>query len=158
AETEDEGRGTDSEVFRPPSFVLRPDEVLDLLTSLVDKSLAVYQEREGKARYHLLETVRQYGRERLEETGEGEAGQAGHRDWFLGLAEEAAPKLGGREQAEWLQILEEEHENLRAALDWSLSEAGSEAALRFCGAMGPFWWTRGYLSEGRQWCARALGT
>ena len=107
-------------------------------------------------RYRLLETVRQYAREKLVESGGGEAVRERHRDYFLALAEEAEPKLIGAEQAEWLQRLEEEHENLRAGLDWSLVEAGSGGGLRLCGALQRFWFTRGHLAEGREWCARVL--
>jgi predicted ATPase/class 3 adenylate cyclase len=133
-------------------------EALDLLTSLADKSLVVVAEQnDGHSRYGLLETVRQYARERLLESGGGEALWERHRDYFLALAEEAAPKLDGPEQTERLRRLEEEHENLRAGLEWSLVEAGSGGGLRLCGALQRFWWTRGHLTEGREWCARALG-
>ena len=136
---------------------MQDGDVLDLLTSLADKSLVVAEQRDGHSRYRLLETVRQYARERLVESGGGEAVRERHRDYFLALAEEAEPKLMGAEQAEWLQRLEEEHENLRAGLDWSLAEAGSGGGLRLCGALQRFWITRGHLSEGREWCARVLG-
>ena len=132
-------------------------EVLDLLTSLADKSLVVAEEKDGHSRYRLLETVRQYARERLLEGEGGKAVRERHRDTFLALVEEAEPKLLGAEQAEWLQRLEEEHENLRAALDWSVAEAGSAGGLRLCGALLRFWATRGHLSEGREWCVRVLG-
>ena len=131
-------------------------EVLDLLTSLADKSLVVVEQNDGHSRYRLLETVRQYARERLLESGGGEAVRERHRDYFLALAEEAEPKLMGAEQAEWLQRLEEEHDNLRSALEWSLADAGSQKDLRLCGALQRFWSTRGHLSEGREWCARIL--
>ena len=130
--------------------------VLDLLTSLVDKSLVVYQERQGKARYHLLETVRQYAKERLQESGESKSVKARHQDYFLALAEEAEPNLRGPEQAEWLNRLEVEHDNLRAALDRSLSEPGASTGLRFCESLSRFWSVRGHLSEGRKWCVRVL--
>src|SRR5262249_29555224 len=73
------------------------------------------------------------------------------------IAEEAVPKLTGEEQAEWLQRLEAEHENLRAALNWSLAEAESKASLRLCVALRHFWELRGYVSEGQEWFERALG-
>ena len=79
-----------------------------------------------------------------------------HRDYFLALAEEAEPKLQGAEQAEWLQRLEEEHENLRAASTGASSTRNRSEGLRLCGALQRFWWTRGHLSEGREWCARVL--
>ena len=78
-------------------------DVLDLLTSLADKSLVVAEQSDGHSRYRLLETVRQYARERLMESGGGEAVRERHRDYFLALAEEAEPKLMGAEQAEWLR-------------------------------------------------------
>jgi non-specific serine/threonine protein kinase len=102
--------------------------------------------------------VRQYARERFSETAAGEPVRDRHRDYFLSLAEQAAPKLNDAEQTAWLRRLDEEHENLRTALEWSLVEAESETRLRLCRALYRFWWARGYLSEGREWCARALGT
>ena len=104
-----------------------------------------------------LETIREYARDRLIAAGDEEHMRERHRDYFLALAEEAEPKLTGAEQIEWLQRLEEEHENLRAGLDWSLVEAGSGGGLRLCGALHRFWFVRGHLSEGREWCVRVLG-
>ena len=131
-------------------------EVLDRLTSLSDKSLVVAEQQEGHSRYRLLETVRQYAQERLVESGGGAAIRERHRDYFLALAEEAEPKLSDAEQAEWLQRLDSEHENLRAALGWSLEAAQFMSGLRLCGALQQFWWTRGHLAEGREWCVRFL--
>ncbi len=131
-------------------------EALDLLTSLADKSLAVVEQNDGHSRYRLLEMVRQYAREKLLESGGAEAVRQAHRDYFLALAEEAEPKLLGAEQGEWLRRLEEEHDNLRSALEWSLADARSQEDLRLCGALNRFWSTRGHLAEGRQWCARIL--
>ena len=144
------------------------EDVLDLLAGLVDKSLAVYEEDEqGQGRYHLLETVRQYGRDRLAETGESDALRGRHQKFFLALAEEAEPMLSGRDQIIWLDCLELEHDNLRAALDWCLSseslggesvsnENAAVAGLRLTGALGSFWLVRGHLSKGRQWLDRTL--
>ena len=131
-------------------------DILDLLSSLVDKSLVVPDQGDAQTRYRLLETVRQYARDRLEDTGGSAAVRVRHRDYYLALAEEANPKLKSAEQAEWLRRLEEEHENLRAGLEWSLVETGSKAGLRLCGALQRFWWTHGHLAEGRQWCTRVL--
>ena len=131
-------------------------EVFDLLTSLCDKSLVAVEQNDGPSRYRLLETVRQYVHERLLQSGGGGAFRERHRDYFLALAEAAAPKLLGADQAEWLHRLEEEHDNLRSALEWSLVEAGSQEDLRLCGALHRFWSTRGHLVEGREWCARVL--
>jgi predicted ATPase/class 3 adenylate cyclase/DNA-binding SARP family transcriptional activator len=120
-------------------------EVLDLLTQLVEKSLVGYEEQEGKARYRLLETVRQYGRDRLLESGEEEAVRERHRDYFLALAEEAEPQLRGPQQKAWMDRLEREHDNLRAALEWSFTEeGGAEAALRLTAALAWFGWGQTY--------------
>ena len=91
--------------------------MLDLLTALVEKSLVLAEERAGEARYRLLETVRQYARDRLLEAGEAAAVRERHRDWFLALAEAAEPELRGAGPGRWLERLEAEHDNLRAALD-----------------------------------------
>jgi predicted ATPase/class 3 adenylate cyclase len=131
-------------------------EVLDLLLRLVDKSLVVAEEEEGKARYRMLETVQQYGRERLREAGEVEAVRRRHRDWYLELAERAEPRLLGEEQAAWLDRLEQEHANLRAALTWSVESGGTEAALRLVGALWRFWAVRGYFEEARGYLEAAL--
>ncbi len=131
-------------------------EVLDLLTSLVEKSLVVFEEQEGQARYRLLETIRQYAGEKLLQSGHRERMQQRHQRFYLALAEEAEPHLKGIKQGEWLWRLETEHENLRAALNRSLLEPDSGAVLRLCGLLCPFWWRRGHLSEGRQWCTWAL--
>ena len=109
-------------------------DILELLTSLSDKSLVMAEQKDERARYRLLETMRQYAQEKLWESGGSEAVRGRHRNYFLALAEEAEPKLMGTEQAAWLQHLEEEHENLRASLDWCLDRAGSDAGLRLCGS------------------------
>lgn len=138
---------------------LERDEVLDLLTHLVDKSLVlVAEQRGGEARYRLLETVRQYGLEWLE--GSGEAGVILHHRhalWYLALAERAEQGLSGPDQLRLLARLETEHDNLRAALRWSL-EGGEaeELGLRLAAVLWSFWYTRGHLSEGRGWLERAI--
>jgi predicted ATPase/class 3 adenylate cyclase/Tfp pilus assembly protein PilF len=137
---------------------LDEDEVFELLTSLVDKSLVVVGDASvGESRYRLLETVRQYARERLQEGSGDEATRARHRDCFLALAEQAKPRLTGPEQAAWLERLECDHENLRTALESCLADAEPSKGLRLCGALQRFWFTRGYFAEGRAWCALFLG-
>ncbi|MCW3052492.1 MAG: transcriptional regulator, LuxR family, partial [Chthonomonadales bacterium] len=133
-------------------------EALDLLTSLSDKSLVVAETQGQTTRYRLLETVRQYGRERLVDGGEGEQIRIRHRDYFLAMAEDAEPHLAGAEQAHWLTLLEEEHDNLRQALAFCLEEAeGAEAGLRLGAALFRFWLMRNHLSEGRAHLAAVLG-
>jgi predicted ATPase/class 3 adenylate cyclase len=130
--------------------------VLDLLISLCDKSLVVVDQNGSRSRYSLLETVRQYARDRLFESGRSAIVRDRHRDEFLALAEAAESELVGRDQAEWLRRLEQEHENLRAALDWSIAAPDKTCGLRLCGALQQFWIARSYLSEGQEWCARML--
>ena len=130
--------------------------VLDTLESLVGKSLVKQSEAHGEPRFTMLETIREYARDRLIAAGGEERMQERHWECFLALAEKAEPNLMGAEQATWLQRLEEEHENLRAALNWSVVEAGSGNGLRLCAAMHGFWDVRGHISEGREWCARVL--
>jgi non-specific serine/threonine protein kinase len=120
-------------------------QVLDLLTSLIDKSLVLFEERESAGgRYRLLEMVRQYAAEGLQASGEAEPIKRKHRDWFLVLAEAAEPQLKGAEQANWLQRLETEHDNLRVALAWRATDVqGAQAGLRLAGALYRFWFMRG---------------
>jgi non-specific serine/threonine protein kinase len=131
-------------------------DVLELLSHLVDKSLVVAEESwERGARYRLLEPVRQYAWEKLRVSGEAEAVGRRHAEFFLALAEEAELELIRPLQAEWLDRLVTEHDNLRAALSWTL---GREIDLgpRIAGALCRFWHTRGYLSEGRRYLEEAV--
>jgi predicted ATPase/DNA-binding SARP family transcriptional activator/DNA-binding CsgD family transcriptional regulator len=131
-------------------------DVLELLSLLVDKSLVEAEENwERGARYRLLEPVRQYAREKLEESGEGEAIGRRHAEFFLALAEEAELELSRPRQAEWLDRLETEQDNLRAALTWAL-EREVDLGPRMAGALCRFWHTRGYLSEGRRYLEQAV--
>jgi predicted ATPase/DNA-binding SARP family transcriptional activator len=150
---------SDEDSLLSTSYCLLPAfEVLDVLTSLVTKSLVQFGER-GVAdrRYRLLEMVRQYAAEGLQASGEAEQIKTRHRDWFLALAEEAETQLKGAEQAKWLQRLEREHDNLRVALAWSATDAlGAQAGLRMASALYRFWHLRGDFNEGRASLGRAL--
>ncbi|MBV8988813.1 MAG: hypothetical protein JO372_09670, partial [Solirubrobacterales bacterium] len=129
--------------------------ILDLLTSLVDKSLVVAEERTAAVRYRLLETVRQYALERLLDAGEVEGVRDRHRDAMLELAETIAPLLHGPGQREWLEVLDREAANLTAALDHAVATDG-ERALRLAVAL-TFWWRlRGLLRAGERGFSRAL--
>jgi predicted ATPase len=137
-------------------------DVLELLTLLADKSLVQCEAREpgtreaGGARYRLLETVRQYSRERLAEAAEVDAVRGRHRDYFLALCEQAAPQLeGGSQQVAWVQRLEREHDNLRAALS-SAVDSDADVALQMVGALWWFWFGQSSYSEGHQWIEAAL--
>jgi len=136
---------------------LEGEEVLDLLSHLVDRSLVLVQELNGESRYRLLETVRQYARDRLAETDEPGRVRGRHRDWFLELAEQAEAQLQGAQQATLLDRLEEEHDNLRAALEWCrLDTERPDLGLRLSGALWRFWEVRGYWTEGRSWLEEAI--
>jgi predicted ATPase/class 3 adenylate cyclase len=131
-------------------------EVLDLLDSLANKSLVQVDERGDGTRYRLLETVRQYAWEHLEARGDRAATQRCHLAWCEALAEEAEPHLTGPAQGAWLGRLDAEHDNLRAALDWSLGGGMPVGGLQLAGLLWRFWLGRGYLSEGRRWLEAAL--
>jgi non-specific serine/threonine protein kinase len=105
----------------------------------------------------LLETVRQYGRDRLQKSGDAGDVQRRHCEWYLDLAERADTKLRGNEQDVWLNHLETEHENLRAALTWSkTAKDGAESWQRLAAALEWFWFMNGHWSEGRRWLEEAL--
>jgi predicted ATPase/class 3 adenylate cyclase len=125
-------------------------DVLDLLTHLVDKSLVNMEESSGDVRYRMLETTRQYAREMLMMFQETRTFRDQHLDYFLRYAEMAKPKLRGRWQAEWMSRLETEHDNLRAALEWS-QNTRPELGLRIAVALVDFWDTRGHITEARRW-------
>jgi predicted ATPase/DNA-binding SARP family transcriptional activator/DNA-binding CsgD family transcriptional regulator len=133
-------------------------DALDGASSLLEKSLLGQEEGvEGEPRLVMLETIREYAQERLEESGEAETIKRAHAEYFLALAEIAEPKLWGPEDAAWLDRLEREHDNMRAALTWSMEHDEVELALRLSGALRWFWDTAGYYSEGRSWLEAALG-
>ena len=104
----------------------------------------------------MLGTIHEYAREKFEESEEAEEVRRLHAEHFLALAEEAEPQLKGAEQLEWLDRLEEEHDNIRAALGWSFGRGEAEAGLRLAGALVRFWYVRGHLSKGRRWLEEGL--
>jgi tetratricopeptide (TPR) repeat protein len=130
-------------------------DVLDLLSRLVDKSLVAVEDRGTEVRYELLQTIRQYGRDKLTESGEFAARRRRNLDFFLRLAERAEPELQGPDQKTWLDRLETEHDNFRAALTSPTAEE-SLSVLRLAGALWWFWYVRGYWTEGREQLERAL--
>lgn len=131
--------------------------VLDLIASLADKSLVVVEERAGAARYRLLESIRDYAAEKLEARGETARCRARHFDHFLALAREAEPQLIGKDQLAWLERLDAEHDNLRAALAHAAAASDDvPAALGLVTAISRFWYVRGHVAEGRAWLARIL--
>jgi predicted ATPase/class 3 adenylate cyclase/Tfp pilus assembly protein PilF len=134
-----------------------PVEAFEGVSSLLDKSLLRQEEGpEGEPRFVMLETVHEFAREKLQESAEAEEIKRAHAQYFLTLAEEANPELRGPDQLVWLERLEAEHDNMRAALSWALERKEVEVAVRLGGALWFFWSLRGYHSEGRRWLQEAL--
>jgi len=132
-------------------------DALEGVESLLEKSLLRREEGpNGESRFVMLETVHEYAREKLEESGEAEEIKRAHAEFFLALAEEAELELKGQDQLEWLERIEAEHDNFRAALSWSLERGDAELGLRLGGSLWWFWLVRGHLSEGRRWLEEAL--
>jgi predicted ATPase/class 3 adenylate cyclase len=134
--------------------------LLDQFGSLLDKSLL--REVEGMSdepRFVMLELLREFGLEQLKASGEQEITQRRHANFFLALAEQAEVKLESVDQLEWINRMEQEHDNLRAALEWSKTAKGAgELCLRLAGSLGLFWEARGYFSEGRERLSAILST
>ncbi|HYZ05026.1 MAG TPA: tetratricopeptide repeat protein [Rubrobacter sp.] len=134
------------------------ENVLDHLGTLVEQSLVVVQPPKagGETRFRILEPVRQYALEKLEESGE--AGMVGrsHAAFFLALAERAHPELLGERQVEWLERLEQEYGNLRAAMSWALDADDGATGVRMGWTLWYFWWARSYHREGRRWMEEVL--
>ena len=143
-----------------------PADVLDGVASLIDKSLVQTEQEGEEPRFEMLQTIHEYGLEVLASAGEMECIRRAHAHYYLRLAEDAETEIGGPQQAAWLDRLEREHDNLRAALSWSLEQAENEqatqddrsmeTALRLAVALREFWRVHGNISEGRNFLERAL--
>jgi non-specific serine/threonine protein kinase len=131
--------------------------VLPLIASLVEKSLVQVEGSDEDRRYSLLEAVREFALENLQAAGERAACQAQHARYYLAFAEEAEREIRGPRHLVWLDRLEADHDNVRAALRWSDSVGDAELGLRLAAAMWWFWYLRGHISEGRRLLAGALG-
>jgi predicted ATPase len=128
-----------------------PVEALEGVSSLLDKSLLRQEEGQGaEPRLMMLETIREFASQRLEESGEAEQLRKSHADYCIALAEEAEAGLQGSEQESWLERLDPEHDNMRSALAWAMEQGMTELGLFLAGALRPFWYARGYLDEGRK--------
>jgi predicted ATPase/class 3 adenylate cyclase len=132
-------------------------DVFEGVETLLSSSLIQQREgSEGEPRFVMLETIHEYAREKLHDSGEGQALHREHSLYFMKLAEEAESQLTGARQVEWLARLEYEHDNMRAALRWARESNQAEVGLRLAGALSQFWNMRGYLSEGREQLAGVL--
>jgi tetratricopeptide (TPR) repeat protein len=127
------------------------------LMSLVDQSMVRRAEQiNGEPRFEMLETIREYASERLTDRGEIEHLRERHAKYYLGLAEQIEPELQSAQQVSWLEQLDLEHGNLRAALEWALEHGATDVALRLGAALWRFWLIRGHLSEGARSLEAAL--
>ena len=133
---------------------LPAEAVLETVTSLVDWSLLTTEERCGAMRYGMLESVRQYAREQLVQAGEDDQLSRRHLAWLLDLAGRA--DLDGADQSAWLDLLEADHGNFRAGLEWALAARQADSALALAGGLAAFWAMRGHVGEGRRWADAAL--
>jgi len=131
---------------------------LDALASLIDKSLVRRRARgsDKATRYAMLATIREYALERLDEVDPDQATTRLHAAFFLSLAERAYPNLRAAQSGNWLDRIEDDHDNMRAALEFALTRADGGTALRLAGALGRYWVMRGHLSEGQRWLEAAL--
>jgi predicted ATPase/DNA-binding CsgD family transcriptional regulator len=141
----------------------RPDErrrgVLQVLSGLVDKSLLMRNGAEAESRFRMLATIREYAREQLQARGEFEAARRRHAEFFLDLAERADVELTSSRQLAWLDRVEREHDNLRAALRFATAnESALDMAVRLSAALTRFWYLRGYLQEGWESLERAAAS
>jgi predicted ATPase/DNA-binding SARP family transcriptional activator len=133
-------------------------EVLDLVAALVERSLVGMREQDDRARYHLLEVVRQYAAERLVD-GDAEAGPAlarHHAGFYAGFAEAAGPRLDVVQAPETMAEVTADHDNLRAALDWALRAGEASLALRIAGGLAPYWLHGAHWSDGLEWMTKVL--
>jgi non-specific serine/threonine protein kinase len=137
---------------------LDTSEIVELLSHLVDKSLVNVDAETGtERRYRCLETVRQYGRDRLARLGQTERTRDRHLEFYVALARRAEPELQRPEQARWLMRLQLEHANLRSALEWCFDNRDHpNTAIELASSLSWFWMKRGHLGEGEQWLTRAL--
>jgi non-specific serine/threonine protein kinase len=132
------------------------DVALERVERLVDASLIVAEERDGRMRYRLLETVRQYAEERLAETGGAADVRGKHAAWCVEFAEQAQSRFAGSQQSTWFEVVEREQENLRAALAHGGDASDRTSGLRLAVALARYWYVRGHLNEGREWLERTL--
>ncbi len=138
--------------------LLDPFDVFDVLSTLIDESLVrpLAETVPGEARFGMLETIRAYGLERLEAGGKAASVRNAHAAWARSFLETAEPELTRGNQDTWLNRIAAEHDNIRAALGWTLSSGDSTTALALTGSLWRFWNVRGFVAEGRSWLKRAL--
>ncbi|WP_344592007.1 ATP-binding protein [Actinomadura vinacea] len=133
------------------------EDVLDLVSSLIDKSVLLREEHRGWTRYRMLETLREYGAAVLAESGETDAVLRRHRDYYQQLAQQVSEAIFGPDQLTWFTRLRLDHANLRVAMESCLADpAQADTVLRVAAGLRSYWLVTGYLSEGRRWLDQAL--
>ncbi|MGH3859994.1 ATP-binding protein [Actinokineospora sp.] len=134
------------------------DDLLDVLDGLIDKSILLREEHHGQVRFRMLETVRQYGEDRLRANGDLDRMRRRHRDWCTGLTEQFSVDWFSPAQLDWIDRIDFEHANLRQALNYCIGNADEAVVgLRMATDVKEYWVMRGLLTEGRMWCARLIG-
>ena len=141
--------------FEAAESVVGADEALDGLSGLVNKSLVIVEEQDGKSRYRFLETIRQYAMEKLVEAGEAIETRDRHLDYMLGVTRYSPTRMFGTEDIALLNQIESEHDNLRAALEWATSNHPVKA-IQLAYSAGGFWTIRDYNAEAHMWCSAIL--
>ena len=133
-----------------------PIDVLDGLAVLVDQSLVQQTELDGTPRFHMLQTIREYALEQLEASGKMPLARLQHANYCLAFTEHAEMNFRGQHEKLWMDRLEQEYDNLRAALAWVMEQEKTELGLRIAGTLWRFWASRGSAREGRAWLTRLL--
>jgi predicted ATPase/class 3 adenylate cyclase len=141
--------------FEAAEAVAGEMEVMDGLSGLVNKSMVHVEEQEGQSRYRYLETIRQYAMEKLLESGDAIDARDRHLAHFLDLSRRAERHFRTPQRLAWMNQLEAEHDNIRAALSWAL-ESDPESALRMVVLLSLFWQSHNYLTEGGNWCQSTI--
>ena len=140
-----------AEAICPDGTLIQSWEILDLLMALVDKSLVIYEEKEGRPRYRLLESLKEYAQEKAAEQGEDLALLSRHRDYYFDFLTGLKPQMYGHEQSDTLKLIDIERDNLKRVIDFACYDEGSRPlGLQLAGLLAHYWRIRGYLLEGRQ--------
>ena len=150
--------GCTPEAARAVATVDEPFDVLEGMAALLDASLLQSEDQDVEPRFQMLATIREFALERLSENGEETTTRDRHACFFLDLAERVGPDIMDTVDPTLLRMMDREHDNLRAALGWSRETGDHDTLLRLAGALGYFWYYRGYLTEGRHWLNQALLT
>src|SRR5215217_3309172 len=151
-------RGCTLEAAEMVADLDEPFDVLEGIGALLDASLLQSEEPDAETRFQMLETVREFGLERLEASDEATTTRDRHARYFLDLAERTNAVIVKTPTPALLDVIEREHDNLRAALTWSRDTGNHDTFLRLAGALAMFWYYRGYLGEGQRWLSQALET